>query len=980
MVRLARGSALLRVGSLVAALGALAGCRGSDGATGPQGPTGPAGQPAIILTPNTTPEEFAALDIRATVQSVTIASAPVVRFTLADPDGRAIIGFGSTSRASTATAASYPNIAFALAKLVPAADGSPSKWVSYIVTTVPTTTAAAAPTRPSTDNTGTLVDNGDGTYAYTFYRDVTTIAAQVAGMTVAAPNNKADLGDLSWQPNLPHRLTIQISGNAPGTGTNTADGVQVVPGVPLKKAVDVIHDFVPATGAAVPAASGRYVVNNAACASCHSTLGGIPGDSAESSGAGFHGGSRNNVDYCVVCHTDQRKYGRTEAALDPADTSGLTFTGNTYVVNGRALGNLPNLVHKVHLGGILAKNGYNYANVLFDEGGYPQDIRNCQKCHDGAVTAQGDNWKTEVSRLACGACHDGIDFATGTGVTLADAAKGLTSTPNAHPAGALADDLSCNTCHGPTGGVSRVDLYHLPVTPPNQGSSLHVLNGNANTNAAWIASNTSRLPAGAIKVTYEISRVELDATRHPVIVFRLLQNGAPVALQDPTSAPNNPVTARREIWADFMGSPSAYFVWSVPQDGVQAPQDFNVSASGYVRTLWLANGAVGGSGTGAGTLVAGTGADAGWYVVTLTGVTVASNASMFTGGIGYSYNATNTLPLTQTNLAAYPVPDGSGLVASGAPNPTGGLIVIAPNVQKVGTDTAVSPAKPFTGRRAIVDDAKCNACHQELGTFTEDAFHAGQRNDGSTCAWCHRPNQTSSGWSADSTAFVHSIHAGAKRFVPYTWHASSTTESFADIKYPGVLARCQQCHVPGSYDFSNTASADAVGLGADQIDKRLPRTVGVGKYIGVAGNTITTYSGAGCATLGTSAAQTAVGAFSLSPFVTADASGSSGTYYGYGFSYNAGVAATNPSCAADGSVIPAIPAGGTLAASPLTLVTSPTVTVCSACHDSSLARSHMQVNGGSFYQPRSVSSGRTEQCFVCHAVDRLASIRDVHAR
>ncbi len=88
----------------------------------------------------------------------------------------------------------------------------------------------------------------------------------------------------------------------------------------------------------------------------------------------------------------------------------------------------------------------------------------------------------------------------------------------------------------------------------------------------------------------------------------------------------------------------------------------------------------------------------------------------------------------------------------------GGLIVIAPNAQKVATG--------FTGRRPIVEDARCNACHQELGTFTEDAFHAGQRNDGTTCSWCHTPNRASSGWSADSIYFVHAIHAGAKRETP----------------------------------------------------------------------------------------------------------------------------------------------------------------------------------------------------------------------
>ena len=128
------------------------------------------------------------------------------------------------------------------------------------------------------------------------------------------------------------------------------------------------------------------------------------------------------------------------------------------------------------------------------------------------------------------------------------------------------------------------------------------------------------------------------------------------------------------------------------------------------------------------------------------------------------------------------------------PNATGGLIVIAPNVQKVATG--------YTGRRAIVEDARCNACHQELGTFTEDAFHAGQRNDGTTCSWCHTPNRTSSGWSADSTSFVHAIHAATKRTVQYNWHAVSATEGFWQIGYPGILNKCETCHVPGTYDFS----------------------------------------------------------------------------------------------------------------------------------------------------------------------------------
>src|SRR5450755_1832084 len=293
------------------------GANGSDGATGPAGPSGSGGSSnsgvtnvgsnaltnVDAITANSV--AWANLEPTVTVTSVTIASPPVVNFTVTDGFGLPVVGLGNTTKSATATVASYPNLAFALAKLIPAAGGSPSKWVSYIVTTVPTTTTAAAPTRPSTDNTGTLVDNGDGTYKYTFYRDVTTIKAQVAGMTVSPPNVLADLGDLTYDASLTHRLTIQLSGNAPGTSTNTPTAVDSgIAAVPMAHPFDAIYDFIPATGAPVAATdTERIIVNNAACASCHRTLGGIPGLSSSADSAGFHGGGRNDVKYCVVCHT-----------------------------------------------------------------------------------------------------------------------------------------------------------------------------------------------------------------------------------------------------------------------------------------------------------------------------------------------------------------------------------------------------------------------------------------------------------------------------------------------------------------------------------------------------------------------------------------------------------------------------------------------------------------------------------------------------
>ena len=85
------------------------------------------------------------------------------------------------------------------------------------------------------------------------------------------------------------------------------------------------------------------------------------------------------------------------------------------------------------MGRFLAHEKYDYAGVLPAKTTYPQDIRNCTSCHDGSSTSRArprprtaTTGRTKPSALACGACHDGINFATGTGVTLHDKAAGLT--------------------------------------------------------------------------------------------------------------------------------------------------------------------------------------------------------------------------------------------------------------------------------------------------------------------------------------------------------------------------------------------------------------------------------------------------------------------------------------------------------------------------------------------------------------------------
>ena len=159
---------------------ALSGCGGgSDGAPGPAGPAGPAGGGgaggsggSAISLAQLTPDQYAATEFKATITGVTIASAPVVTFKVADQNGTPLAGLGLATKAPTATVARYQNLAFSLAKLVPGpagavagAAGGPSKWVSYIVTTVPTTTRRRDATRPAPTTPAPWSTTGDGTYS-----------------------------------------------------------------------------------------------------------------------------------------------------------------------------------------------------------------------------------------------------------------------------------------------------------------------------------------------------------------------------------------------------------------------------------------------------------------------------------------------------------------------------------------------------------------------------------------------------------------------------------------------------------------------------------------------------------------------------------------------------------------------------------------------------------------------------------------------
>jgi OmcA/MtrC family decaheme c-type cytochrome len=776
------------LGVLGFALAALAGCSGDDGSSGPAGSNAVVGGTTVNVGTLSQDElknlSFSLADSKVT--GVTISSAPVVRFTVKDSTGRGVVGLETFWSQSSPTALKgYTNLAFALAKLVPAPanTGAPSRWVSYIVTTTATPPGL---TRPSTDNNGVLTGDGNGNYTYTFYRDIAQTATIVASSTDTATNKKADMGDTTYDPNLTHRLTIQIGGNVRGTGSNTPTGVQVVPGVPMQHPINLFYDFIPATGQVVSSSDEtRNIVDVSACFQCHGQFTWHGGDALDGSP-----GTRQDTRYCVVCHTDQRKFGRKDSTVTATTVTPAAGDTSTYRLNvegydaygttpaeswGESSGLMVKLIHRIHKGEELTRTGYNFAGVLFNEVTFPQDRRNCLKCHKGP---DGDNFKNVPNRAACGACHDNLNFATGENALNADPSR-----PN-HSI--QTNDANCATCHTPT----AIESVHTTdnATP-----------------------NNPNVPAGAVNFKYEISSVTVTATTQPVIKFRILNGTTPVVFNGTTSGTGG------NVLAGYTGNPSFVVAYAMAQNGI-VPAEYNNlgNAAAQPQTVSLGNL---------------TSTDPAW--------TYAPTTSYGTLGVpdgsGF-YTATIT-------DAARGFPSGSTMRAVGLQ----GYFTQAAGTNGIAADTArhaISVVKGVTGdtqRRAIVDNAKCANCHEWL------ELHGGNRvYETGICVMCHVPNLSSSGrganvanlspaeaarltadgynaadpstWPEASNNFknlVHQIHASHKRTNEFRHVRDRGTSgvfyyNWSHITFPGILRNCETCHkagTAGGYDGNLPAGA-----------------------------------------------------------------------------------------------------------------------------------------------------------------------------
>lgn len=146
-------------------------------------------------------------------------------------------------------------------------------------------------------------------------------------------------------------------------------------------------------------------------------------------------------DICKSCHDNKRQIPE--------------MVGWTDRNAGYGAAPLSRRIHGVHYGHYVDKpeeihSRHDYSHVIF-----PQDVRNCTKCHD-----ETDSWNKKASRVACLACHD-------SDVTMVHASLMTFDLSPADPWNG--DEFeTCSICHGENADFSPAKVHSIanPYVPP----------------------------------------------------------------------------------------------------------------------------------------------------------------------------------------------------------------------------------------------------------------------------------------------------------------------------------------------------------------------------------------------------------------------------------------------------------------------------------------------------------------------------------
>jgi OmcA/MtrC family decaheme c-type cytochrome len=239
-----------------------------------------------------------------------------------------------------------------------------------------------------------------------------------------------------------YTFTAALPANASGTWTISAD---LRRNVSLKrgdgKADIAVQEstlnpikYVAVTGAVTPR---RTAVTLAQCNQCHDTL-------------SLHGGQRNVIEECVICHNPTTG----DESLRPASAGAPESIS------------FQRMIHRIHTGENLTQDftiiGFGGSTNNFNEVRFPGDTRNCAKCHSSTAAYTLPLQQTNIASVttlrdyftphgpataACLGCHDNKDAA-------AHAFLNTATFP-----GSTIPAEACATCHG-TGKDWAVEKVH----------------------------------------------------------------------------------------------------------------------------------------------------------------------------------------------------------------------------------------------------------------------------------------------------------------------------------------------------------------------------------------------------------------------------------------------------------------------------------------------------------------------------------------
>ncbi len=466
----------------------------------------------------------------------------------------------------------------------------------------------------------------------------------------------------------------------------------------------------------------------------------------------FHGSRRVEIKHCQLCHNPNNALA-PQSAAPGAPSVPIPFV---------------KLVHGIHTGQdlLIFEDGEDHGD--FTEVHIPQDIRNCTKCHKGGLDS--DNWKTQPTIEACGSCHGTDIFEPGGG----------------HLGGAQTTNAGCTLCH-------QADV---------DGIAPAIANSHATEN---VTPNNQLLPTGLSRFEYFIDNVAVDNTGVATVGFRITRDGAPFDLDTWVAGEGTTFSDR---------SPSFLLAWALPQDGIDAPAEYNNRNSPDPPSTSNGNGGGDAPSVAIGSLITDN-----LVTGTAAGYTAVLSASDWTTP-GFPPGATMRAVAIQSYFEQIVGGEEIGRHTPSVMAPVPGDAVRRQVVKSGYTNDN----DPLTGQ-----PEGCLECHETL------ELHGGSRvNNVQVCVFCHNPNKSSSGRTADPTGIlrpdtvavvgsdpllwpeatnnfkemIHGLHAATDR--PYEFVRNRTNGRYYSpaglggewperFLFPGDLMDCTKCHIGTSY-------------------------------------------------------------------------------------------------------------------------------------------------------------------------------------